>query len=773
MVVAVLVATAVAVTVAALTGARRAETAFDRLRAESHSSDLRFFFDEADLAPSLAQLAQIEGISEVGVSSEMFLRPVGSELFPDFQLLPITARPDLSGDVLDIPHVVAGRAVHPDASDEVALSEDLAASLDIAVGDTIELESMTNDWVDRAYSGGDAGPPDGPVVSVAVVGLTRTPADFGRWQGVIHLSPAFAARFEDQMRTYTWVSARVTDPSEAGISALRDGPLGAFDVQEVDRSFFTDSDATNDGLNTIAVALRLVALAGVLAGVTAVGLALVRLARETLAVRLTLAAMGWTRLQLAALVALLLVPWVLGGVVLGLVLGTGVSPMAVVGLARAVDPDVGALAPYPGLIAIVGVAWVLVLGLLLGLIALGAARRTSDSTADGRALPRLSHPLALPIGMRRALFGASDRGGRASRGAAVAAAASVALAVAALLVGASIQRLHDDPSLSGQGQPDQRVIDSGESTDVFDRAMALLDRDERVADLAGVHVAFGVRAPRAGELTALVVEAHRGDVGVVTINGRLAVQPDEVAVGPATLDDLGLAVGDDVELSSEHGTAGFRIVGTTLFPEGDFSHDTGVAITAGGADRLLGGVELGTELHQVVFSWADDVDATAADRTLVDQGLRPFTTDEGLQPAVVSNLAEVGDLPSLLAVLVIGLGLVTLLHAVSLTTRTSGQEAGTLRALGLRPRAIAFIVEIQGIVLGLLAVAAGLPLGLALGRQIWSPIAGRAHVVDQPVAPWGAMASVGAVVLVGGAVLAVRPALRSTRQRPAAALRSE
>lgn len=772
-VVGVLVAVTVAMAVATLTGARRAETAFDRLRVDSHSSDIRFFFEDADLAASLDALAEVEGISEIGVSSEMFVRPVGSELFPDYQLLPIAARPDLGGDLLDIPRIVAGRAVRPDAVDEIALSEGLASDLEIDVGDTIELESMSVEWIDVAFNGGDPGPPDGPVVSVEVVGLARTPADFGRWLGVIHLSPAFATRFEDQVRTYTWVSARVTDTSEAGLNALREGPLDAFEVQEVDRSFFTDSDATTDGLNTIAVSLRLVALAAILAGVTAVGLALVRLARDTLAVRVTLAAIGWTRAQLVALVVLLLLPWVLSGVVVGLVLGAVGSPLAVVGLARAVDPDVGALAPYPGWIAVVGAVSVLVSCVLLGLTAMRAARRTAGSTAPGRALPRLSHPLAVPIGVRRALFGASDRGGRASRGAAVAVAVSVVVAVAALLVGASIQRLQDDPTLSGPGRLDQRFIDSGEATDVFDRAMALLDGDDRVSDLAGIHIAFGISAPGTGELTALVLDVRRGDVGAAIVSGRFAVQPDEVAVGPATLEELGRSIGDDVELSSEQGTARFRIVGTTLFPEGDFSHDSGLALTADGAERFLGDVEVDTALHQVVFSWADGVDAAAADRSLEDEGFPPLTGAEGLRPAVVSNLAEVRDLPRVLAALVIALGLVTLLHAVSLTTRAREQEAGTLRALGVSPRSVSLVVEIQGLVLALVAVGAGIPLGLALGRQIWSPIAQRAHVVDRPIPSWGGTVWLVAAVLIGASVVALPLALRSLRHRPAAALRAE
>jgi ABC-type lipoprotein release transport system permease subunit len=769
-----LVAATVAVAVASLIGADRSDSALDRLRAVSHSSDVRFFSDDHDFAALIEKVADLDGIAEVGAASEMFVRPVGSDLIPDYQLLAIAVRPDLGGDPLDIPRIVAGRSIRPDVAEEIVLSEKLAAELGTGVGDTIEIESMTGSWVDIAFNGGDPGPADGPVISVEVVGLARTPADFGRFAGhILHLSPAFAARYEDQIRTYTWASARLTDPSPEGLNALRTGPLAAFGNEQGDFSFFAESEATQDGLRTIAVSLRLVTLAGILAGLTAIGLALARLARDTLIIRGTLVAMGWTRSQLVQLVALLLCPWVLGGIAAGLVIGTLASPQAVVGLAGAVDPSVRALVLYPSWMAAVGLASILVLSVLLCVAALRAARLVQGATALGRAVPPLAHPLVVPIAVRRALFGSSDRGGRASRGAALAVAASVTAAVAALLVSASIVRLQDDPSLSGQGALDQRVIDSGESTETFDQAMAVLEGDDRVADLLGVHVAFGITAPGGGdELAALVFDVRRGEVGAAVVSGRLPVQPDEVALGPATREELDVAVGDDIELSADQGTARFRIVGTTLFPEGDFSHDSGVAITAGGADRFLGGVE-STSIHQVAFTWADGVDATAADRSLADQGLQVFTTGEGLAPGVVSNLDEVRDLPLLLAALVLALGLVTLLHAVVVTTRLRERESGTLRALGVVPRSIGTLVAMQAMVLGLIALVIGIPLGFALGRQVWSPIASRAHVVEVAVPPWGGTAWVVVAVLLGASILALPVALRSFRHRPADALRAE
>ena len=772
-VLAALVAVTVAMAVATITGARRTETALDRLRAESHSSDLYFFFEEHELPSRLAALSGFDGFSEVGVMSDQYVRPAGSDLLPNVDFIALAPRPDLGGDRLDIPRIVKGRAVHPDAVDEMTLSETLADELDLSVGDTVDLESMTNEWVDKSFTGVDPGPPDGPVVTAKVVGLARTPEDFGRFAGhVIHLSSAFATRFEGRIRSNVFATARVVDGSPAGLRALEGGAPGVFDPDQAVAGLYGDSQATQDGLQTIAATLRLVALAGILAGAAAVGLMLLRSAREAMSMRATLAAIGWTRPQLALLVVLLLGPWVVLGVVLGMALGTGGSPWALVGLSRSVDPDPGALAPYPGWIAVVGLGALATLGLLVGSIAWRVAR--PDSATPGRTLarPRLVRPLAVPIGVRRALFGPADLGGRASRGAAVATGASVTIAVAALLVGASIQRLQDDPALSGQGPLDQRVIDTGSSSEAFDQTMAELEDDDRVADLIGFYDGIGFGAPGADELTAQVFDVRRGEMRNAVLSGRNPAQGDEIAVGPVTLDDMHLTIGDEVELSSALGTDSYRIVGTTLFPEGSFRHDAGVLMTPAGGRPLFGGPENAPGTH-VAFRWRDGVDEAAADRSLIDQGVPLLTATDGLQPPSVSNLGEVRGLPRLIAYLALALGFISLLHAVAVTTRRRDGEASTLRALGLTPRTLAAVVEIHGTVAAGIAVLVGLPLGVALGRQIWSPIAERAHVVNRPITAWTGMGWVAVAVLVGAVVLTAPIAVRALRQRQTHALRAE
>lgn len=768
------VAATVAVVLGALIGAERADSAFTRLRAEDSSSDVLAMLDDpTKVEDVVAQAGTGDGVVAVGGLQELFLRPRGSNLFPDYNLLVVAALPTKTGDPIDTPAIIAGRGLDPSAVDEITLSEGLATDLHLQVGERVELETMSDAWVDTAFTGGDPGPPDGPHVNATVVGLAVTPADFGRFSGVINVTPAFATTYEDQIRTYVGVGARLDDSHAVIVSNSGRLSLPGFGNGEVQPSWFGRSPATRDGLGTMATALRLVALAGALAGVTAVALGMLRLGRDALADHRTLAAIGWTRMEMTRLAGLILAPGVVLGVVVGAGLGVMASPLASIGLAHAVDPSRGSVVVERSFLAMVVLGSLAVLLAFVGLAATRADSERPRRSGAGWAMPPLTRMLAVPLGIRRAVFGAPEGGGRTSRGAVVATTAGVAVAVAALLVGTSIHRLADDPQLSGQGGIEQRVIDAGEVPAVYAKAMAALDGDARAADLTGTQVVFGIRAPHVGELTGLVHDIRRGDPGAAMVRGRLPAQPDEVSVGPATLDDLGLSLGDEVELSTDAGKARFRIVGVTLFPEGDFTHDSGVTMTVAGATRLQGGASTGAALFQVAFQWHSGVDQEAADRSLARQGFQVRSTAEGVRPAVVTNLDEVRTLPAVLAVLVLLLSLATIVHAVSLTTRVRRREVATMRALGLRPRQEVALVESHTLVVAGLAAVFGLVLGLALGRRVWAAIAERANVIDHPVAPWTEMAWMTGGLLAAAALLLLPLAVRSARRSPATALHAE
>ena len=770
---AIVVALALGVVLAVLLGAARSVTAMDRLREETRASDVLLGGGE-QVSGLLDTVAVAPGVREAGASRELFVKPKGSELFPDYNLLSFAPYPLPGGGPVDVPVIVEGRAPDQARVDEVAMNRALADELGLRVGDTVVLESESFEWVKSSYSGQDPGPPDGPEVVAELVGLALAPVDFTRTGSVLYLTAAYANRYQDQVRTYGFVNAALTDTRLAQLEAGQSFALGAENAIDVRVSQNSRARGVQDSLETIAAALRLVAVAFGLAAVATIGLLTVRLAREVAADRATLIAIGWTRRDVMRLTIFVLAPAVSIGVGFGVVLGVIASPRTSVGLATAVDPAGRSLVVDPVLAAGLGLVATALLAVLVGVAAVRASRSTRAGRTTTHLAPPLERPLPIALGVRRALFAATDHGGRLSRSAVVSAAAAATIAVAALIVGASIDRLQSDPFLSGQGPASQRVVDGGEDSEglaVADRAMAILEADERVVDLAAVHVADGVTGPEGRSLPVLVYDARRGETGAAVTSGRFPTQPDEIAVGPASLTAMGLEVGDDIELHHQNGSARFKVVGAVLLPEGDFDHDVGMVLTIAGA-RFLGGVH-GTAIHQVVFSWAPQVDGPAADDGLAAAGFNVLTSEERLVPASVSSLGDVHSLAAMVAGLVLALGLVTALYAVTATRRLRRREGGTLQALGLTPRALATTTEVQGLAIALVGIVIGLPAGIVVGRRVWSLIADRAHVVDLPVVDWASLAWVAGAMLVSVAILSLPLAFRDAHQPPTDALRVE
>ncbi|HEX2699476.1 MAG TPA: ABC transporter permease [Acidimicrobiales bacterium] len=766
----VLTAATFGVGIAALTAASRSESAFNRLRAATRSGDVSFVADGASREGLAGAVRAIPGVEAAGARVELFVRPKGTEYFPDYDLYasaPLTAA---DGAAVDRPVIIRGRAVRADRSDEVVLSEPLAASLHARVGSRITLESMTSAWVEKSFTGEDPGPSDGPDVDVDVVGLARGPGDFGRYKALVHLAPAFVERYGDVISTHFSVQARLTESARRLVDR---GTLPHLEGTEVEPSQSRNAGATNDGLGTIAIGLRLLAAVALLAGAVATTLTLARLGRISMGDRRTLTALGWTEGRLVSALVIVFSPWLVAGVGVGLVCGVLASPSVMIGLARRVDPAPGAVRVEG---AVLAVGLVAALGIGLAILLLTARRAASGRGGAGSRLMgggRLPGPTGGVLGVRYALLAGPAGGGRTSRGAVAVVAAGVAGAVAALVVSASIVRLADDSSLSGGQSAATRLVDSGESVDAYDRALPLLAEDDRVQMLAGIHVTFDIDAPGSEESTALVYDIRRGDLDAAVLRGRMGTQPDEVALGPATLERTGKHIGDDIELRGPAAARTFRITGAVLFPEGDFSHDDGVALTSAAADRIVGDIHDEAQIHQIAFRWNEGVDATAADRELAAAGLRVFTDENGLRPPVVTNLAAVATLPRYLAGFLGLLALVTLGHALVVGVRLRNRETGTLRAIGMTAASCSSAVVVQAATMAGAAVVAGVPVGLWAGRIVWRLIAEAAHVVVVAVTPWPALAVLVAATLVATALLSVVPSWRVLCLRPANVLRSE
>jgi hypothetical protein len=766
LVAAVLTAITASVVLATFAAAARSRTAFDRLRAATHASDLVVHVPAGDPAATLQLVRQTPGVIDARATSLLFVRPEGTDLLLFADLLAIAPRIDDPTSSVDTAIVTEGRAPTPDSADEVALSATLADELGVAPGDRLRLETMTEPWVQAFFNGRDPGTPDGPRVTTTVTGIVRSPAEFGVFPSMIHLTAGFVDRYDGRLARRDDIHVRL-EPGALQRHQSGSAPLvfGSGDEE----SFFVDSGTTQDALETIAVALWLVGSIAGLAGAVAIAVALARASRASLTDRSTIVAFGWTRADQHRALALTHLPALVVGLAAGISAGVLASPGAMVGLAGAIDPRPDSVLISSGLLLAVTSGTVAAAALLLGAVGVLATRRASRVTTRVVGVP-LGRPLAVVLGLRQALVAPADRGGRASRWATTAVVGAAAVACAALVVSSSIGRLQSDPSLTGQARG--RVVDSRGSPAAFDEALPRLEADDRVAVLAANYLDTVMMAGL-GPVGLLVNEPRRGQIEWSVTDGRMPRTADEIALGPATLEAADVQIDEEIEVSGYAGTGRFRVVGTVLFPEGFFEHDQGVAVTVDGGAALLGDVHERALQHQVVFEWAEGVDARAADRELTADGLVLMPDDTGIMPGRVNNLGQVEQLPRQLALLVGLLAFATLLHAVWTGVVLRARELVTLRALGVTRRSVTMMTWTHTLAIVAIGVSVGAPVGLVVGRQTWRPIAENAHVVVRAVLGWSWLGVVFGAALLAGVIVAALAARWAGRLRPAVDLRAE
>ncbi len=105
--------------------------------------------------------------------------------------LSITAGPPPPAGLFT-PVVVEGRAVRADSTDEVVVTEELAAT-GLRVGSVLDVALLTAEEVFSFDTG--FGAPDGPRLALRVVGVLRLPAGRGNGVGPAFAGPAFAERY--------------------------------------------------------------------------------------------------------------------------------------------------------------------------------------------------------------------------------------------------------------------------------------------------------------------------------------------------------------------------------------------------------------------------------------------------------------------------------------------------------------------------------------------------------------------------------------------------
>jgi ABC-type lipoprotein release transport system permease subunit len=96
-----------------------------------------------------------------------------------------------------------------------------------------------------------------------------------------------------------------------------------------------------------------------------------------------------------------------------------------------------------------------------------------------------------------------------------------------------------------------------------------------------------------------------------------------------------------------------------------------------------------------------------------------------------------------------------------------------LKALGFTPRQLAAVVAWQSTVTGVVGVIVGVPLGIVIGRQLWTVFARNINAVPDPTVPVLSVVLVALGALVFANVVAAIPGRIAAQTPTALVLRAE
>ena len=503
----------------------------------------------------------------------------------------------------------------------------------------------------------------------------------------------------------------------------------------------------------------------------------------------------------------------LSAVVLGALLAVAVavllSPLAPLGAARDVYPNPG-----------IAFDWtVLGAGLLVLILALGAAtigisiRRSPHRARDrrrashrGSTITRGAESLGLPVsalvGVRFALEPGRGRTEVPVRSTLIGTVLAVTLLVSTLTFSSGLSTLVSHPSLYGWNWSYMLLP----SNDVPPHALNLLSHDPDVAAWSGYSGYASVQIT--GQNVPILIGHPHAKVAPPILSGHGLDANNQIVLGSATLAELHKKVGDTVTVSFGSpkdapiyipptpllivGTATFPAVGSSSFIADHTSMGTGALVSVGVEPPAFHRATLAKDpnfngpglvfvrLRAGVSAAQGHANAlrivAAADQTFAadPNGQGNVVAVRGVQrPAQIVNYRSVGSTPVFLAAALALGAIVALALTLVASVRRRRRDLALLKALGFTPRQLARVVAWQATVTALAGVIVGVPLGILMGRQLWTLFARSINAVPDPTVPTVSVILVVLGSLVFANLVATIPGRIAARTSTALALRAE
>lgn len=283
---------------------------------------------------------------------------------------------------------------------------------------------------------------------------------------------------------------------------------------------------------------------------------------------------------------------------------------------------------------------------------------------------------------------------------------------------------------------------------------------------------------------------------------------NQIVVGAATLAVLHKHVGDTVYVS--YGSPADApiyipptrvvVVGTATFPAVGFeslvadhtSMGTGALFSEGilppSFQRAVSSPDPDQNGPELVFvRLRNDVNPQAgrADmQRIADAANKVFAADPHTQednvvvlgvqrPAQIVNYRTIGSTPIVLAIGLAAGAVSALALTLTASVRRRRRDLALLKALGFTPQQLVAAVASQATVVAVVGIIAGIPLGIVIGRQLWTLFAHNLNAVADPTVPVVSVFLVGIGALVFANLVAALPGRHAARTPTGLVLRAE
>ncbi|MGD0684252.1 MAG: FtsX-like permease family protein [Streptosporangiaceae bacterium] len=785
-VLALLIALATATVLTAIAGARRGETAWNRLWARTLPATVTVLpnqpgFDWARIAalPEVAALTRFPVV--FGFEAQGY--PAASTGFP--------LADDQMTRTIERPVILAGRLFNSHRADEVVITPKFAATFGKHVGDSLTLELSSVQQADEGYDG-SSGAPAGPRIRVRITGVIRSTwavsDDTPGSPGGIMTTPALFTRYRADMMGdsgQTYINALVRlKGGEAAIPAFR--AALARETGRSDIDVWDNSVNFGDPIRRVtayeAACLLAFGLAALVAALFLIGQSVARYTSATAADLQVLQSVGMTRRQ--AIAAAAAGPFLAGlaGATLGVAGAIVASRWMPIGLASIAEPHPGIDVDW----VVLGPGWVIVPVLTLAgsaaaaAAALSAGRRRGPQRRSMVAAAAANFPVPLVVGTRFALEPGRGRSAVPVRSALVGAVVGVLGVLAAFTFSAGVSDAASHPARFGQTWQLTTFLgynghDFGPASRVL-RAVAA-DRDVTGVDDARIG---GAQSGRVSieSFTYAPVGGKRPEV--VLTAGRMPASPDEIVLAPTTAQEMHAKTGSVVRLTG--GTPiskAVRVTGIGFVPPGPHNgYADGAWLTPAGYDRIFDGAHYGFKFHAATVSLRAGVDVQAAARRLdavaaAIPGGKAFTFTPPDPIPEVQVIQDLELLPVALSAFLALLAISAVGYALSMAVRRRRHDLAVLRVLGFTRQQARLVVTTQASLLALIGLIFGLPLGIAVGRAIWRTVAGFTPLAYHPPVALLALLLIAPAALLAANALAAWPQRRAARLHAGQILRSE